>query len=420
MPDMPIMSDDAKPSPFQPAPGANPPLLAGRHAEMASIEDACARVVRGSAPVPMAFLGLRGLGKTVLLNEIRNRTRDGLHLAIEVETGVPLSRSMRAAIISLRASLQPIHQRFGKAFMEALRCLPMPTYDLPHNAGALTLTVPNEEEQAPEQLPLGQALNVLNEAAAKAHKYVVVTVDEVQDVDVAGLRSLVARVHQSGGTAAPILFACAGLPETRQVLKSLRTYAKRWDRFELGFLSRAETAEAIRVPIEKAGASITDRALDLVAEEAAGYPFFIQRYASAAWNEHHGKTITLEDAQAAIPKVRAMVDSLFYAEDLNDLSPRERLFCRTLAELGEGAHELGEVSQVLGVQSSGISSIRSNLIAKGVMFVPSSGTVQFRIPLTDRYIREHPDVFYDADVKKYERALRPLSADTIKSPKLRL
>ncbi len=326
----------------------------------------------------------------MLLNELRARTAGGLHLQIEVEREVPLATSMRHAITALNESVEPLPRRLGKAFAQALRFVPMPSFELPHDSGAVTL---------------GQALATLNHAASAARAYLVVTVDELQYADALGLRSLVTRVHQSAGSDSPILFACAGLPEATKILKELPTYTQRWDHFELGFLTRSEAAAAVRVPIERAGATIDDDALDVIVEEGAGYPAFIQRYASAAWNHHKGKTITLQDALETIPMVRAMVEKLFYADGFAGLSARERLFCKVLADLGPGAHELGAVSGALGVASATISSVRTNLIKKGIVFSPSSGTIAFRIPLADRYIRTHASFFFDNAAQNYMTGL---------------
>lgn len=384
---------DGPANPFQPAPGATPPLLVGRAAERASIRDACDRVARGSAPTPIAFVGLRGLGKTVLLNRIREQTLDGVHLHVEVEPGVALVSSIRSALDTILASVTPTVKRVAKAIESALRYLPMPSLELPGGAGAVTLAAPAEQPVPEQRQPLSQAIQALNEAVASAHKYLVITVDEVQDIDIAGFRSLVACVHRSAGSPSPILLACAGLPEAHETFRKLRTYAKRWDRFDLQFLTRAETIEAIRTPIRAAGASIADDAIDLLAEESAGYPFFVQKYASAVWNHHRGNKILLSDVQAIVPEVRALVERLFYADDLDRLSPRERMFCKALADLGEGPHALGEVAAAFGVPSSAVSSIRSNLIKKGVVFVPSSGMLEFRMPLAERYVREHASLF---------------------------
>jgi hypothetical protein len=118
-------------NPFAPAPGATPPALVGREAELASIQDACDRVIRHSAPTPIAILGLRGLGKTVLLNVVRQHTPSGIHLQLEVEAGVPLVESVRAVLGRLQSAVEPKLKRVGKAVESALRQLPMPAFELP-------------------------------------------------------------------------------------------------------------------------------------------------------------------------------------------------------------------------------------------------------------------------------------------------
>jgi hypothetical protein len=393
-------------NPFQPAPGASPPILAGRAAELASIDDACDRVSRASAPTPLVFLGLRGLGKTVLLNEVRARTPAGVHLRLEIEKGAPLARIIHHAVAALQTTIESGTKRFAKAIDAVLRYVPLPSFELPHDLGALALSAPAGELQ-PQTLPVGRAIAELADAAATLKRYLVITIDEVQNADIAAFRSLVAAVHQSAGSAHPILLACAGLPEAAAVLDELHTYAKRWDRFDLDFLTRAETVEAIRLPLQKAGVAIDDDALDLLVSEAAGYPFFVQKYASTVWNRHRGKRITREDIDAALPSVRAMVEKTYYADEFRDLSPRERLFCKILAQLGPGAHQLGRIADAFGVKSSAISSIRGNLIRKGIVFAPSSGMIAFRMPLADRYVRDHASFFFDLAAERYRSKLAP-------------
>lgn len=382
-------------NPFHPAPGASPPFLGGREAELAAIRDAVSRLEARSAPVPMAFLGLRGLGKTVLLNEVRRRTPDALHLAVEVETGVPLHALIRDAIESLQRRLEKPSQRLLKGIRTALQLLPSPEYDLPHGGGAVRLaSVSADEQHDPVNRSLGSAIEHLREGAMAVHRPLVITVDEIQDVDVPGFRTLAARVHQAASTDFPILFACAGLPESRKTLTALRTYARtRWERFDLAFLTRAETAEAIRVPLQATRVTIDDAALDLLTAECAGYPYFIQKYASAAWNERSGSTITLEDARAAVALTRPQIDKLFYADEFASLTERERKFCKALADLGEGPQALGDVAHAFNVPSASISSLRGNLLKKGVIYSPAPGKVEFRMPLADRYIREHSNEF---------------------------
>lgn len=396
-----------EPNPFQPAPGATPPALVGREAEAASIDDALERAETGGIPLPLAFVGLRGLGKTVLLNLVHERVARGIVLSLEVERGVPLATSLRNGIAAIDAARKPLPARVGSAIRTALRDIPLPAYEPPGNVGEFKLVAPAADEPEPADLPLGRAIEALNDAIRRTKHYLAITIDEVHAADVAGLRSVVAAVHRSAQTGTPILFACAGLPESFALFAKLPTYVRRWDTFELGFLTRAESALGIRLPLERAGVTIDDDALDLLVENAAGYPFFLQRYASEAWKRRKRNRITRAAVSETLEPVRALVEKTYYADDFKTLSPRERLFCRELAALGPGPHELGRIAAALGVKSLAISSIRGNLIKKGIVFVPASGDIQFRMPLAERYVLQHPEYFDDERVRAYREKLSP-------------
>ena len=392
-------------NPFQPAPGATPPALVGRDAELVAIQDALDRAQRSSNPTPIVFIGLRGLGKTVLLHRIANQSeKSALHLSVEAEPGVPLAASIREAMHLLRERDKSLKKRLGDAFDVALRHIPLPSFELLGSAGSVSLRAP-ESDAKPEELPLGQALMTFNTAAHDVKKFLVITIDEVQDADVGSLRTIVARVNQSAGTNMPILFACAGLPQSRDILRQLRTYTTRWDIFDLDFLTRAECVEAIRKPITDVGVAIEDAAIDMLVQESAGYPFFIQKYASAVWSKHRGGKISLRDAETTVPGVRKLVEKTLYGSAFASLTPREIAVALAVADLGPGAHALRDVARSLGTTSDALGSIRSNLIRKDILFVPSSGNVQFRMPLADRYVLEHRDTLETKDVIAFRGGL---------------
>lgn len=392
-------------NPFQPAPGATPPALVGRDGELVAIGDALDRVQRSRNPTPLAFIGLRGLGKTVLLHRIVNDSiKSALHLTVEAEPGVPLASSLREAMHLLRERDKPLKKRLGDAFDVAMRHIPLLSFELPGSAGSVSLRAP-ENDPKPEELPLGQALMTFNTAAHDVKKFLVITIDEVQDADVASLRTVVARVNESAGTKVPILFACAGLPQSRDILRELRTYTTRWDIFDLDFLTRAESVAAIRKPLTDVGVAIADAAIDMLVQESAGYPFFVQKYASAVWNKHRNGKISLRDVETTVPGVRKLAEKTLYGSAFAGLTPREIAFALAVADLGPGAHALGDVAKSLGTTSDNLGSIRSNLIRKDILFVPSSGNVQFRMPLADRYVLEHRDELETKEVYAFRRGL---------------
>jgi hypothetical protein len=396
-------------NPFNPAPGALPSRIVGREPELSATREAIRRAESGSPPVPLVFLGQRGMGKTVLLRELRDLGgRRTLAVPLEVLEGQSLAVALREKLDDLVSSVETLPVKVGRALEKALKSLPALSYELPHEGGAISLGKPEDDPAAGQREPLAAMVRALSVAARAAKRYVTFTIDELQDVDVRSMGILVRAVHESAQTGAPMLLACAGLSESHVVLEKLRTYVQRWNSFDLRLLTESETIEAIREPIVAAATSIAEPALELLARESAGYPYYIQAYGSAAWEQHRGSEITLADVEAALPPVRQRNEIAFYVRPLARTSPRESAFALALADLGPGSHEIGAVARALGLAAPDVSSIRATLVNKGIVAVPIPGRVEFRIPFTDRYLREHRDEYETPAVRAYrERIARP-------------
>jgi AAA ATPase-like protein len=405
----------SSPNPFQPAPGARPPILAGREAELASIRDATARLEHGSPPVAIAIVGLRGLGKTALLSELDSRLdpKRVTVLRLEVERDRPLAALVRTKISRARGAGESITKRLGAALDKALGHLPTISYELPDKLGSIAVTGSGQEKDESETGPLAEAIGIFNEALESQHRRLAILVDEIQDSDLPSIRSVAASVHQSAATKAPILLAVAGLPQSETLFTKIRTYTQRWDHLSLDFLTRAETANAIRIPVEHAGTAIDDAAVDRLTDECGGYPFFVQLYASAAWNEHTGARITIEDVDRAIPPVRAKIEKTFYRDILAKLTTRELAFAIALAEMGSGPQSFSELAARLKTPTQNLGSLRVNLIKKDVIISPGPRLIEFRIPLLDQYIRQHAEELRTEAVRAYRDALalKPMSRE---------
>lgn len=373
-------------NPYQPAPGAPPPAMVGRDAELRAIADSIARTAEGRAAQPIVFVGQRGMGKTALLHRLAtDARRSAIVVQVEAARDSSLASSFRVALQDAIHRSAPLSRRMARAIEAALEELPL-TYELPHEMGSIAL---RPIEAADLEAPLSASLRELATAARRNGRFVAILVDEIQDADFTTLRPLITAVHQSASTDQPILFACAGLPDTPRRLREARTYTERWLFFTLSLLTPPQAADAIRIPAAELGVSIDREALDLLASQSGGYPFFVQEYAKAAWDEHRRKRITLEAVQAILPGVRAVLENGFYRERLEALTPREVRFALALAALGTGAHPLRAVAGALGVSSAALGSARTQLIKKDVVVVPGPGLVEFRIPLTERYVENH-------------------------------
>ncbi|HTV73398.1 MAG TPA: hypothetical protein VME66_06835 [Candidatus Acidoferrales bacterium] len=196
-------------------------------------------------------------------------------------------------------------------------------------------------------------------------------------------------VHESAGSDAPALLLAAGLPDTRTHLHEVKTYTERWKYFRLDLLSPDEAADALSVPLEKRGVTIDAAALKTIVHEVDGYPYFVQEYGAAIWTAQEGNRITKAIADAVVPGVRRTLDSSLYDGLFQRLTGRELRYAFALAKLGAGAHRVGEVAAVLDSTSKDVNWIRNQLIKKDVIFVPAPELVEFRLPLTERYIERH-------------------------------
>ncbi len=370
------------------------------------MRDAIRRAKSGSSePTPLVFIGQRGMGKTVLLRELRDLgSRDTLAIPIEIVKGEPLADTLRDKLSDLLKSVEPVPSKAADLLDKTLKALPKLSYELPHDAGAISLGG-SDEEATRESQSVRAMLQSLNDAARSVHRFAMITVDEVQYADVRSMRSLVRFVHESGQAKKPMLCACAGLGDTRDLFDELPTYVRRWSSFDLRYLTTAETIEAIRDPIVAANVAIDDDALDSLVEESFGYPFFIQLYASAAWEARRSRRITLLDVQRILPEVRHRNEVGFYVRPLARMTPRETVFALALADLGPGTHDIGSVARSLGVTAPDISSIRMTLARKGLIASPIPGKVEFRMPFTDRYLRSHRTEYENPEVLAYRAGL---------------
>jgi hypothetical protein len=328
-------------------------------------------------------------------------------IRLEVERGLSLGELVRGKIARARRDAETLPKRLGNALDKALQHIPALTLELPEHLGSIALKSGTGASPADfESGPLAEVFELFNEALHAQKRRLAILIDEVQDADVAALGSIAAAVHQSAATDSPILLAVAGLPQAELLFKRIRTYTQRWDHLSLELLTRAEIVSAIRIPLERAGVSIDNDAIDLLAGECAGYPYFVQLFASTVWNERKGARITFADIERSLPPVRAKIEKTFYRDVLDRLTTRELAFVIALAELGSGPRLLADVSHSFGVPSERLGSVRANLIKKDVIISPGPRLLEFRIPLLDRFVREHRSEIDDAAIDAYREELR--------------
>jgi type II secretory pathway predicted ATPase ExeA len=374
-------------NPFRTAPGSDPPAFVGRDQELAIARFAAGMTRSGAPTAPVIITGLRGMGKTALLRRAMADARADKAIVVYAEATrrEPFGAVLRAGLESAQESIGSLPDKLKRTIEKVIRVLPKAEYELPDGAGAIALSGASE----PDQKPFMTVLRELSTQAWKHGRYLVFAIDEIQEAQINDLSPLVRFIHETAGTAQPALIVGAGLPNSRDHLYKAHTYTERWRYLDIGLLTSDQTREAIAKPIRDAGQAISHHGLDALVAESAGYPFFIQEYASAAWMQHQGKTITSEDVAAVLPGVRRILETSLYDSRFRALTPRECAYVLVLADLGPGPRTVHEIADRLGSDSERVSSIRNQLVKKDVLFVPSGGMVEFRIPLSDRYVQAH-------------------------------
>jgi AAA ATPase domain len=373
-------------NPFRTAPGSEPPALVGREEESSAAQYSLNLSESGAPAQPIVFTGLRGMGKTALLRHCiaDASATNAIVVYAEASASESLASTLRRGLERARRESASLPQKVKTGFGKVLEALPRASFELPNELGAVSLSARHKEDAE-----FVNALEELNDATRHHGRHLVFAIDEIQEAPVEGLRDLVRFIHATASTNHPVYLLAAGLPGSREHLHEVRTYTERWRYFRIGLLTPEQTKDAIAIPARERGVTIAPAALDRLAEESAGYPFFVQEYASAVWLAHRGNTISEADVERAIPGVRRILEDDFYDARFRLLTPRECSYVLAMADLGPGPHTTGEIAARFGTTSETVSSIRYQLVKKDVIYSPTSGMAEFRIPLTERYVLQH-------------------------------
>lgn len=377
-------------NPYHPGPGLAPAFLAGRGSELAEAAAAAGQTSGGLGAAPLVYLGLRGVGKTVLLRAITEQHLGDafVTIAVEAERARPFSEVMTESVAAGVKRFEKLGRRAEAAAKRLLAALPAVSFELPGGVGSLSLAHGTFDER-PEVKSLVAAVGELSSELRAGGKALAITVDEAQEADLPTLRALLRAVHASLGTENSILAIFAGTPNVRVHLGRAHTYAERFTYAELTMLGSAETRRALVEPAELTSARFADDALQRLIELSAGYPYFVQLYGSYAWQADDDRIIDLGDVATAVPLVEKRLDDGFFRVRLDRLTPREIGYVLALGSLGPGPHAVSQVAELVGRTTREASSIRNNLVVKGVVYGPVPGAVAFSVPLFERFLERH-------------------------------
>jgi AAA+ ATPase superfamily predicted ATPase len=385
---------DPNANPFNPGAGTPPPELVGRDPILEDTEVILERIKRGRAERSLLFVGLRGVGKTVLLREIRRRALDKEYAVEMMEAQEEhtiadlLVPALRRLLLELDATKKTIAA--VKRGLRVLRSF-LGTVKVAAGHVELTLGVDPEEGRADSgdlEADLKDLLIALGEAAKETKRPIALLIDELQYLSRKDLAALIHGLHAVAQESLPLVLFGAGLPQLYSQVGEAKSYAERLFRFaEIDRLSHLDSKEVIRVPVRLEGASVTEEALEDIYEQTKGYPYFLQEWGYRAWNLAPNEGIDIEVTRAATDLALKELDHQFFRVRFDRVTPAEREYMRALAELGEGVHRSAAVAELVGKTTNQLGPVRDTLIRKGMIYSPGHGDIAFTVPLFDQFMK---------------------------------
>lgn len=385
---------DKNTNPFNPGAGVSPPELAGRTDVLETADTALGRIKRGRHAKSLMILGLRGVGKTVLLNQIKERAIEQGYLAEmqEAHDGAELKQLLIPVLRRLLLRLDRM-QSTVETVKKGIRILRSFIGNVTVAAGGaeVTLGVDPEAGYADSgnlEDDLRDVLVATGEAARDAGKPVAILIDELQYLSKEELGALIRGIHAINQAGLPLVLFGAGLPQLAGQAGDAKSYAERlFDFPRLDALEEPDAWKAIRDPVEAEGANISNDALHEIYLKTRGYPYFLQEWGYTAWNIAQDDSITEDDARAATAESIRKLDASFFRVRFDRTTPAEREYMRRLAELGEGAQRSADVATAMGRSATSLGPVRDSLIKKGMIFSPEYGQIAFTVPLFDEFMR---------------------------------
>ncbi len=381
-------------NPFAPGAGTQPPELAGRDNILDALEIAALKCQRGGPTRCIGLLGLRGVGKTVVLGRVRDDVEERGLLTAMIEASearsLPslLAPELRRVLLELsgRQRRRATARRAMRALAGFVSALKVRFDDLEFG-----LDVTPElglADSGDLEFDLTALLEAVGEAARQAETALILIVDELQYARAPELGALVAAFHRAAQRGWPVMLAVAGLPQLRGRLGKARSYAERLFEFrELGALDAEAARAAVRQPLRKREADIEDEALESIVDRTRAYPYFLQEWGLHSWNVAPLSPIRLRDVRAAEEHATASLDQGFFRVRYDRLTPAEKRYMRAMAELGPGPHRSGDIASILNRQVTSLGPMRSKLIGKGMIWSPSHGDTAFTVPSFDRFMK---------------------------------
>jgi hypothetical protein len=381
-------------NPFVPGAGTPPRELAGRSDIIERARVAIDRFSHGMPGRSLMIVGLRGVGKTVLLHRIAQEAETRGLVVVEIET--PENRSLPSVIIpSLRTALIKLDRMAAtgllvkKAFKvlgSFFKAMKMKFHDV--ELGIDLGTEPGVADSGVVENDLIDLLVEVGYAAKEKKTAIVFCIDELQYVAEDQFASLITALHKCTQKELPIVLIGAGLPQLVGLAGRAKSYAERLFEYpEIGPLTESEAKNAVMLPAQKLGVTFEEEALSEILAQTKAYPYFLQEWGKHSWNCANATPISLKDVVSATALAVSELDASFFRVRFDRLTPSEKRYLRAMAELGAGPQRSGDISKVLEKESSAVAPVRSSLMKKGIIYSPAHGDVSFTVPLFEEYMK---------------------------------
>ena len=381
-------------NPYFPGAGTRPPELAGRDEILADVRVAIRRNKLGAPARNFMFFGLRGVGKTVLLGELRaiaeeeGAVTDLVEVSANERLSITMITILRKVLLRLdrgaRVSEQVKHSlRVLKSFVGAIR---VKYHDI-----EFSIDVDSEAGVADSGIltrDLAEVFVASGEAAKARESAIVILIDEIQNLPADELEALIMAVHSTSQRSLPFMIIGAGLPSIVKMAGDAKSYAERL--FEYPKINSLDKKEARRALVKPAAASevrFENEAVDAIIEHTKGYPYFLQEWGYQAWNAATGSPIKITDVRKASDLAIKRLDENFFLSRYERLSNPQKDYLRAMAELGPGPHNTSDIAEAMKKTQQRLGSTRDGLITGGMIYSSRWGEVAFTVPLFDEFLK---------------------------------
>ncbi|WP_417365557.1 ATP-binding protein [Glutamicibacter arilaitensis] len=388
-------------NPYHPGAGVTPMVLAGRDADIAAFDSLIVRAKRYFPVNPIVFSGLRGVGKTVLLNRLRGMADHHQFHSIQFEAKAGKAGATAAKRELARGFFQISAPYRRRAATDTVKQMlgTVSSFSVSLGLEGFSFGLENESLRGASgllEMDLQEVIEDISLALRREHSALVIFIDEMQELEAELLESLLTVQHYAMQRQLPFYIIGAGLPNLPVKLAASRSYAERLFEYRvIGKLDDSAARESLVGPANKMGQVFTEDALEHLTAEAGNYPFFLQVFGSAIWTVATASPFTVENAHAAKVLGRAQLDSGFFPARWERATPAEREYLRAMAMDGDEGSRSAAIARALGKTPQGLAPVRASLIAKGIIYSPLHGRVAFTVPGMSSFIERQRQLLED-------------------------